>query len=60
MNFAWVLITPNPVVKVYKAGDSCPECHHALEIRSAIRGKKIGQNYLGCSHFPECRFYTWP
>jgi len=46
--------------KAYKAGDSCPECTHKLEIRSAIRGKKIGQQYIGCSHFPECRFYTWP
>ena len=44
----------------YKVGDSCPECRHKLEIRSAIRGKKIGQQYIGCSHFPECRFYAWP
>ncbi len=46
--------------KSYKAGDSCPECTHRLEIRSAIRGSKIGQQYIGCSHFPACRFYTWP
>ncbi|MCU7799888.1 MAG: DNA topoisomerase III [gamma proteobacterium symbiont of Lucinoma myriamae] len=43
----------------YKAGDPCPDCGHPLEIRQAIRGKKIGQNYIGCSRFPECRFYSW-
>ena len=46
--------------KRYKAGDLCPECSHTLEIRSAIRGKKVGQAYIGCSHFPDCRFYVWP
>ncbi|RLA25572.1 MAG: hypothetical protein DRQ62_02190 [Gammaproteobacteria bacterium] len=39
---------------------TCPECNHTLEVRTAIRGKKIGQNYIGCSHFPDCRFYAWP
>ncbi|RKZ97560.1 MAG: DNA topoisomerase III [Gammaproteobacteria bacterium] len=43
----------------YKAGEACPECHHPLEIRQAIRGTKIGQNYIGCSNFPQCRFYSW-
>ena len=28
--------------------------------RSAFRGKKIGQDYIGCSDFPDCRFYFWP
>ena len=44
----------------YKAGDSCPECGNMLEIRSAVRGKRVGQNYIGCSDFPDCRFYFWP
>ncbi|WP_198262915.1 DNA topoisomerase III [sulfur-oxidizing endosymbiont of Gigantopelta aegis] len=43
----------------YKAGDACPECQQPLEIRQAVKGKKIGQDYIGCSHFPECRFYSW-
>lgn len=43
----------------YQAGDPCPDCGHSLEIRQAVRGKKIGQNYIGCSHFPDCRFYSW-
>jgi DNA topoisomerase-3 len=44
----------------YKAGDPCPECSNTLETRSAVRGKKIGQDYIGCSNFPDCRFYFWP
>ena len=42
------------------AGDPCPECQNTLETRSAIRGKRVGQEYIGCSHFPDCRFYYWP
>jgi DNA topoisomerase-3 len=38
---------------------TCPQCGYALEKRQAVRGKKIGKTYLGCSHFPQCRFYTW-
>ena len=46
--------------KQYKAGDSCPVCSHTLETRNAVRGKKVGQDYIGCSDFPDCRFYFWP
>jgi len=42
------------------AGDPCPECQNTLETRSAIRGKRVGQDYIGCSNFPDCRFYYWP
>jgi len=43
----------------YQAGNPCPDCGKALEIRKAVRGTKIGQNYMGCSDFPKCRFYAW-
>ncbi|MCW8930061.1 MAG: DNA topoisomerase III [Gammaproteobacteria bacterium] len=43
----------------YKAGDPCPDCGHSLEVRQAVRGQKVGQNYIGCSHYPDCRFYSW-
>lgn len=46
--------------KAVKAGDLCPECQNILEIRSAVRGKRIGQAYIGCNNFPDCRFYYWP
>ncbi len=44
----------------YQAGQSCPECQSILETRQAIKGSKIGQSYIGCSNFPNCRFYYWP
>jgi len=43
----------------YQAGEACPDCGQPLEIRQAVRGKKVGQNYIGCTNFPECRFYSW-
>ncbi|MCU7938003.1 MAG: DNA topoisomerase III [gamma proteobacterium symbiont of Bathyaustriella thionipta] len=48
-----------PASVQYKAGKPCPECGQPLEIRQAIRGSRVGQDYLGCSHFPQCRFYSW-
>lgn len=43
----------------FQADNQCPECGHPLEIRQAVRGNKVGQNYIGCSQFPQCRFYSW-
>jgi len=43
----------------YTAGDACPECGNKLEKRYAVRGRKVGQSYIGCSDFPNCRFYYW-
>lgn len=43
----------------YKIGDCCPQCQNTLEQHQAIRGQRVGQAYIGCSHFPDCRFYFW-
>ncbi len=51
--------TPPRRKNQYKPGDPCPDCSHPLEARKAVRGKKIGQTYIGCTHFPDCRFYSW-
>ena len=48
------------LVKQFKANEPCPQCGHQLEIRKAIRGKKIGLDYIGCRNFPQCQFYFWP
>lgn len=53
-------ILQNKIFQIYKAGESCPECGNCLESRKAVRGNKVGMDYIGCSHFPECRFYFWP
>jgi predicted RNA-binding Zn-ribbon protein involved in translation (DUF1610 family) len=33
----------------------CPLCGEAMLKRSAKRGTKIGNEFWGCSHFPQCR-----
>ena len=45
--------------KKYQSGSACPQCGRPLEIRKAVKGKHIGQNYIGCSGFPDCRFFSW-
>ncbi len=43
----------------YQNGSACPQCGKPLEIRKAVKGRRIGQNYIGCSGFPDCRFFSW-
>lgn len=43
----------------YQSCSVCPQCGKPLEIRKAVKGKRIGQNYIGCSGFPNCRFFSW-
>lgn len=40
-------------------GGICPGCGSKLVVRRARRGTRAGQNFLGCSSFPKCR-YTAP
>lgn len=44
----------------YQINQPCPVCGQLLEKRKAVKGHRVGQDYIGCSHFPECRFYHWP
>ncbi len=46
--------------KDYQLSQPCPACGQPLEMRTAVKGQRVGQNYIGCSHFPACRFYHWP
>jgi restriction system protein len=34
--------------------DSCPTCGSPMVLRTAKRGKNIGQNFMGCSRYPKC------
>ena len=34
----------------------CPRCGSELVIRTAKKGKKVGNMFYGCSNFPKCRF----
>src|SRR5687768_7577286 len=40
------LTTPTPV---------CPRCSSSMVLRTAGRGRYIGQQFWGCSTFPACR-----
>lgn len=37
------------------AGPSCPKCHARMIRRVAIAGKLKGNEFWGCSQYPECR-----
>lgn len=34
----------------------CPRCGGGLVVRTATRGNRAGEKFLGCSHYPKCRF----
>lgn len=34
----------------------CPQCGSKLVLRTAKRGNNKGQNFYGCSNFPQCRY----
>jgi restriction system protein len=35
---------------------SCPKCGGELKQRQAKHGKSAGNNFLGCSNYPQCRY----
>ncbi|KAA2284733.1 nuclease-related domain-containing protein [Arenimonas fontis] len=37
-------------------GDACPRCGKALVERTARKGMRAGQRFLGCSGYPACRY----
>lgn len=34
----------------------CPKCGSGLKLKTAKKGPKAGQKFLGCEDFPKCRF----
>jgi restriction system protein len=37
------------------ASPSCPKCGSAMVLRTARRGKTVGQQFWGCPNYPKCR-----
>lgn len=35
---------------------TCPLCGSPLVLRTAKKGKNVGQNFYGCSSFPKCKY----
>jgi len=40
--------------------NTCPRCGSALILRTAKRGANVGNEFLGCSTYPKCRFTKNP
>lgn len=41
---------------IISTGLVCPRCGAELVVRTAKKGKNIGNMFYGCSNFPKCRF----
>ena len=50
------LETPPTSVTMDNVGDTCPRCGSTLVQRTAKRGKRAGEGFIGCSGFPKCRY----
>jgi len=42
--------------KIRQTNDQCPKCGGALVQRKTKRGPNAGNQFLGCSNFPKCRY----
>jgi restriction system protein len=40
---------------VSRLSDRCPKCGSAMTRRTAKRGARVGQDFLGCTRYPGCR-----
>lgn len=40
----------------YASNDTCPKCGNTLVVREARKGPNAGNQFLGCSGFPKCKF----
>ena len=53
-----VSANPNPRPQVYSpkpASPSCPRCGGSTQLKIAQRGQYKGQQFWGCTQFPQCR-----
>lgn len=47
-------MTPAPS-RAAEASPACPKCGGVMTIRTARQGQRAGQDFWGCSRFPQCR-----
>ena len=44
-----------------KVGDSCPQCQSGTLVQRAVKsGKNEGKPFIGCTKFPDCKYFSWP
>ena len=46
----------DPAKPIYASQDFCPKCGGELVVRTAKKGPHAGEQFYGCSNFPNCRY----
>jgi restriction system protein len=46
---------PKPVISSVKAAISCPVCNSVMLLRTAKKGINAGNQFYGCSRYPNCK-----
>lgn len=46
----------NHINNIYSKPNVCPKCGNSLVVRTAKRGVNAGQQFYGCSNYPNCRY----
>jgi len=54
----WLVVYPMGVLRM--AEPLCPNCGAEMVLRTARRGKYIGQSFYGCSRYPICKAISRP
>ena len=44
-----------PVLRAVPNNPTCPRCDSEMVLRTARKGKNVGQQFWGCSRYPKCR-----
>ena len=48
----------NPAISaiLYDQRKLCPKCESIMVLRTAMKGRTVGQQFWGCSTFPRCKY----
>lgn len=50
-----------PVTKAFFPGNKCPDCKSgSLQMRKIKGGDNAGKSFIGCTGFPQCKYFSWP
>jgi len=45
----------NDITEFVEGSPKCPKCNEGMVMRTVKKGKNIGKEFWGCSHYPECK-----
>jgi ssDNA-binding Zn-finger/Zn-ribbon topoisomerase 1 len=53
-------VNPHQSAGNHGAGGNCPDCGEGKLVQRSIKsGKNEGRQYLGCTRYPRCRYFSW-